>query len=99
MKEKKTKFVLLGFLLHESLSGYQIGELIRQSTNHFWQESDASIYPTLKRLKKELLVSSIASNVGKRKREILPSHQLEKRPSWPGLSGLQTPTSTGRSFC
>ena len=38
MKEKKTKFVLLGFLLHESLSGYQIGELIRQSTNHFWQE-------------------------------------------------------------
>lgn len=69
-KEKKTRFVILGFLLNDSLSGYEIGALIKQSTNNFWQESDASIYPTLKVLTKEGLVSSEAAYVGKRKKEI-----------------------------
>lgn len=69
-KEKKTKFVILGFLLNDSLSGYEIGELIKQSTNNFWQESDASIYPTLKLLTKERLVSAETVYVGKRRKEI-----------------------------
>ena len=69
-KEKKTKFVILGFLLNDSRSGYEIGELVRQSTNYFWQESDASIYPTLKLLAKEGLVTSQTMCVGKRKKEI-----------------------------
>ena len=69
-KEKKTRFVILGFLIHESLSGYEIGEMIEQSTNNFWQESDASIYPTLKLLAKEGFVSSETAFVGKRRKEI-----------------------------
>jgi DNA-binding PadR family transcriptional regulator len=69
-KEKKTRFVILGFLLNDSLSGYEIGEMIKQSTNNFWQESDASIYPTLKLLAKEGLVTSQTTQVGKRKKEI-----------------------------
>lgn len=69
-KEKKTKFVILGFLLNDSLSGYEIGEMIKQSTNNFWQESDASIYPTLKLLAKEELVSVEQVYVGKRRKEI-----------------------------
>jgi PadR family transcriptional regulator, regulatory protein AphA len=69
-KEKKTKFVILGFLLNNSLSGYEIGEMIKQSTNNFWQESDASIYPTLKLLTKEELVSAEPVYVGKRRKEI-----------------------------
>ncbi len=69
-KEKKTKFVILGFLLTDSLSGYEIGERIKQSTNNFWHESDASIYPTLKLLAKEGLVSSETVYVGKRKKGI-----------------------------
>lgn len=69
-KEKKTKFVILGFLLDESRSGYEIGGLIKQSTNNFWQESDASIYPTLKLLTNEGLVSSQTVYVGKRRKEI-----------------------------
>ena len=44
--------------------------MIKQSTNNFWQESDASIYPTLKLLAKEGLVSSETAFVGKRKKEI-----------------------------
>lgn len=70
VKEKKTKFVILGFLLNDSLSGYEIGEIIKQSTNNFWQESDASIYPTLKLLAKEELVSSKLAHSGKRRKEI-----------------------------
>lgn len=69
-KEKKTRFVILGFLLNDSMSGYEIGEMIEQSTNNFWKESDASIYPTLKLLAKEGLVSSETAQVGKRKKEI-----------------------------
>lgn len=69
-KVKKTKFVILGFLLHDSLSGYEIGQIIKQSINNFWQESDASIYPTLKLLTKEMLVSSEKVYVGKRKKEV-----------------------------
>lgn len=69
-KEKKTKYVLLGFLLTGPLSGYELGALIRESTNHFWQESDASIYPTLKILAGEGLVTSENAFVGKRRKEI-----------------------------
>lgn len=70
VKERKTKFVILGFLLNDSFSGYEIGELIKQATNNFWQESDASIYPTLKLLIKEELVSAKEVYVGKRRKEI-----------------------------
>lgn len=69
-KEKKTRFVILGFLWNDSLSGYEIGEMIKQSTNNFWQESDASIYPTLKLLAKEGLVISENVQVGERRKEI-----------------------------
>ena len=44
--------------------------MIRQSTQYFWQESDASIYPTLKLLAKEGLVSAKTAYVGKRRKEI-----------------------------
>lgn len=79
VKEKKTKFVILGFLLNNSMSGYEIGEMIKQSTNHFWQESDASIYPTLKLLAKEGLVSSEAVCSGQRKKEVFAITSLGKK--------------------
>lgn len=69
-KERKTKFVILGFLLNDSLSGYEIGEMIKQSTKNFWQESDASIYPALKLLTKERFVSAESVYVGNRRKEI-----------------------------
>lgn len=69
-KEKKTKYIILGFLLNSSLSGYEIGKLIKKSTSYFWQESDASIYPTLKILEKEGLVTSKIEYVGRRKKAL-----------------------------
>lgn len=67
-KENKTKFIILGFLQNTSLSGYEVGKLIKRSTSYFWQESDASIYPALKLLADEGLVSKEIVYVGKRKK-------------------------------
>jgi DNA-binding PadR family transcriptional regulator len=69
-KVKKTRFVILGFLIDGPRSGYDIGKMIARSTSNFWQESDASLYPTLKILKKEGLVTAETVLVGKRKKEI-----------------------------
>jgi DNA-binding PadR family transcriptional regulator len=60
------------------MSGYEIGEMIKQSTNNFWQESDASIYPTLKLLAKEGLVVSQTAQVGERRKEIFTITSLGK---------------------
>ena len=42
--------VLLGLLTIESMSGYDLGQTIRDSIGHFWNESYGQIYPNLKRL-------------------------------------------------
>lgn len=42
--------VLLGLLTIEPMSGYDLGQAIRASIGHFWNESYGQIYPQLKRL-------------------------------------------------
>ncbi len=42
--------VLLGLLTIAPMSGYDLGQLIRESIHHFWNESYGQIYPNLKRL-------------------------------------------------
>ena len=42
--------VLLGLLTIEPMSGYDLGQIIRVSVGHFWNESYGQIYPNLKRL-------------------------------------------------
>lgn len=69
-KNDKSRYAVLGILFQGPNSGYEIGQLMRQSTNHFWQESDASIYPTLKTLEAEGKVTSRSEFVGKRERNI-----------------------------
>jgi DNA-binding PadR family transcriptional regulator len=50
--------VLLGLLTIEPMSGYDLGQLIRISVGHFWRESYGQIYPNLKRLAAEGLVTA-----------------------------------------
>jgi DNA-binding PadR family transcriptional regulator len=50
--------VLLGLLSIEPMSGYDLGQTIRGSVGHFWNESYGQIYPNLKRLAAEGLVTS-----------------------------------------
>lgn len=98
VKVLKTKFVILGFLLNDSLSGYEIGEMIKQSTNNFWQESDASTYPTLKLLTKEGFVSAEPVYVGKRRKEFLLSLMKAEKHFWNGLKDLQIKIYIEKNF-
>jgi PadR family transcriptional regulator AphA len=52
--------VLLGLLTIEPMSGYDLGLTIRSSVGFFWNESYGQIYPNLKKLAAQGLVSSRA---------------------------------------
>jgi DNA-binding PadR family transcriptional regulator len=52
--------VLLGLLTVEPMSGYDLGQTIRASIGHFWNESYGQIYPNLKKLAADGLVSAKA---------------------------------------
>ena len=57
-KTNKTRYAILGMLLDKPRSGYDIKKFMAESTAHFWQETDASIYPMLKKLEDEGKVES-----------------------------------------
>jgi DNA-binding PadR family transcriptional regulator len=56
-KENYTKYIILGFLNYRPLSGYVIKKFVERSIAYFWNLSNGQIYPTLKRLQKEGLVT------------------------------------------
>ncbi len=56
-RRNKTEFALLGLLSLRPMSGYDVKATISTSIGFFWQESYGQIYPALKRLSKERLVS------------------------------------------
>ena len=58
----KTKYALLGVLSMGPASGYDIKEKMAASTNHFWREGDSSIYPILKQLLNDKLVTCELEN-------------------------------------
>jgi PadR family transcriptional regulator, regulatory protein AphA len=57
-RSSSTSEALLGLLTIEPMSGYDIGQMVRASIGHFWNESYGQIYPNLKRLAAEGLVAS-----------------------------------------
>lgn len=66
----KTRYAILGILLENPSTGYEIKSLMGRSTVYFWRESDSTIYPMLKVLAKEGKVLSEVAYVGKKKKEI-----------------------------
>lgn len=77
-KINKSRYAVLGMLFDKPLSGYSILNMMRQSTAHFWQESDASVYPMLKRLEADGKVTSHHEATGKRERIIFEITQSGK---------------------
>jgi DNA-binding PadR family transcriptional regulator len=57
MKETKSKYAVLGMLSIRPMSGYDIKKRIEGSISNFWSESYGQIYPILKRLVSEHLVT------------------------------------------
>jgi len=71
MKENKTKYSVLGILSYGPMSGYDIKKFYEKSIAGFWSESYGQIYPSLKRLAKEKLVTkSVQKQQGKPDRHI-----------------------------
>lgn len=56
-KVSKSQFAILGILGLGPHSGYDIKKMTDLSTRHFWSENYGSLYPTLKRLEQEGLVT------------------------------------------
>jgi PadR family transcriptional regulator AphA len=56
-RTSSTGFALLGLLSLGPASGYDLKRRAEQSVGHFWSESYGQIYPSLKRLQKDGLVT------------------------------------------
>jgi len=52
------KFILLGFLNYQPLTGYELKQAIDQSTGHFWHAYHSQIYTMLRQMESEGLVTS-----------------------------------------
>lgn len=70
-RETKTKYAVLGMLTFGAKSGYEISKAIQNSTAFFWSESDGQLYPILKQLTEENLVTATEENeLGKRNKKV-----------------------------
>ncbi len=88
-KIDKSRYAILGMLLSDQpLSGYQIIKEMQGSTDYFWQESDASIYPMLKTLENEGKVKSRTEYSGKRESRIF---EITPRGKKEFLSWMEMP--------
>lgn len=52
------KYTLLGLLTYRPMTGYELKQVMDQSTTHFWHAKLSQIYVTLKGLEEEGLVAS-----------------------------------------
>lgn len=58
MSKNKTRFVILGLLSEGELTGYDIKKIIDNRFSFFWSESFGQIYPELKKLESQNLITS-----------------------------------------
>jgi DNA-binding PadR family transcriptional regulator len=77
-KVNKSRYAILGMLFDQPLSGYELRKKMLGSTAHFWNETDASVYPMLRILEKEGMVTAKTEFVGKRARKVFTITQEGK---------------------
>jgi DNA-binding PadR family transcriptional regulator len=64
------KFPILGFLMESEMTGYDIKRRFRDPIGFFYRASDGSLYPALKKLARERLVTMRAEHNGRRARKV-----------------------------
>ena len=67
-REKKIDMVILGLLSHEELTGYDIKKRIDGAISFFWKGSFGNIYPALKDLEEQRLITRSGSASGGREK-------------------------------
>lgn len=71
MRETKSRYAILGMLGIAPMSGYDIKKEIGESVSNFWTESYGQIYPVLKTLVAEKLVTkTVRKGAGKPDRHV-----------------------------
>lgn len=53
------KYILLGFLNYQPMTGYDLKRLVDDSTAHFWHAYHSQIYTTLRKMEQDGLVTSV----------------------------------------
>ncbi len=67
----KSSYVILGLLSKSDYSGYSLKMRMKKTSDFYWSESNAQIYPVLKKLEELKLVSSkIDASSGARNKRI-----------------------------
>ena len=64
------KFPVLGFLMDAELTGYDLKRRFQESVGFFYRVSDGSLYPALKKLAHDKLVTMRTERTGKRARKV-----------------------------
>jgi DNA-binding PadR family transcriptional regulator len=79
-----TAYVILGMVLKEPRSGYEIKSLVDDTTRFFWAASYGQIYPELKRLSEAGLVIGADAPTGGRRRTVyeITADGEEELKSW-----------------
>ena len=67
-REKKIDMVILGLLSHEDLTGYDIKKRIDGAISFFWKGSFGNIYPALKDMESQKLITKQTSTSGGREK-------------------------------
>jgi len=70
-KENKTVYVILGFLNHEDLTGYDIKKRIDTVLSYFWGAGFGQIYPTLSLLERKGWVTKRNDSMGQKIERII----------------------------
>ena len=65
------KFILLGFLNYQPMTGYELKQAIDSSTAHFWHAYHSQIYTTLRQMEVDGLVTS-----ERQQQESLPDRRI-----------------------
>ncbi len=70
-KENKTKYAILGLLSLAPMSGYDIKKMTDSSISNFWQENYGHIYPVLRHMESQGLVTvDVSRGKGKPDRKV-----------------------------
>lgn len=64
------KFPILGFLMESELTGYDLKRRFRDPIGFFYRASDGSLYPALKKLAQDKMVTMRAERRGQRARKV-----------------------------
>jgi DNA-binding PadR family transcriptional regulator len=92
-KNNKTKYAILGVLSMAPGSGYDIKKFCDFSIAHFWNENYAHLYPVLKELEEEALVTSTQEKSSGRPAKSIYSITAEGRQEL--AEWLETPVEYG----